>query len=304
MTKKSDIVKLAIELYNEVSRPIDVRSVFYAAVTAGILRSKRTQFNYLDKILVQAREDGTLDPDIIYDPGRQIYSHDGHFNKWYNLLRYELSNLSQLPSTWTYPMWRNQPNYVELWFEKEGLTPIFEEVAQEWQIVCFPARGYSSFTMLKDAAERLRIADNHAKEVHILYFGDWDASGEDMDRDLQERLHRYGAPDFTFERIAVMPEQIKDMHLPPMFAKSTDSRTPSFRRRHGDGACAEVNAIRPKMLRDLASDAVELYVDTDIWSEDNSDFEDGQQVLEKVIDKLLKNSESIIKKHIKKGDEE
>jgi hypothetical protein len=181
-------------------------------------------------------------------------------------------------------MWRNQPNYVEIWYEKEGLTPIFDEIATDWQITAFPARGYSSMTLLYEASKRFREAAQNNKEIYLLYFGDWDSSGWDMDRDIRERMQKYGAPDFEFIRIAATPEQVSELNLPPMIPKKSDSRTPEFERmcrlNGWTTTCAEVNALtRGGHLQRLANDAVMKYIDMDIWNQDKEDHERKRDII-------------------------
>jgi len=53
----------------------------------------------------------------------------------------------------------------------------------------------------------------------MLYFGDFDPSGIDIERDLSKRLERYGAEDFIVQRIALTNEQIKEYNLPPIPVK-------------------------------------------------------------------------------------
>ncbi|MGC1929032.1 MAG: hypothetical protein WA667_08665 [Candidatus Nitrosopolaris sp.] len=45
------------------------------------------------------------------------------------------------------------------------------------------------------------------KETHILYFGDFDPSGDDMDDQLDKALPYFGLEDIDFQRIAVTEEQ-------------------------------------------------------------------------------------------------
>jgi hypothetical protein len=61
----------------------------------------------------------------------------------------------------------------------------------------------------------LKIKES-GKEIHILYFGDFDPSGDDMDYHLNNALRFFGLEDIDFQRIAVTEEQIEEFHLPPM----------------------------------------------------------------------------------------
>ena len=73
------------------------------------------------------------------------------------------------------------------------------------------------------------IAEGERKEIHIRYFGDFDPSGYDMDRDIEERLAMLGVPSVDFERVAVKLEHVEEYDLPPM---PTDEE--SIRKFHND----------------------------------------------------------------------
>lgn len=54
----------------------------------------------------------------------------------------------------------------------------------------------------------------------------------------------------------MMPEQIQELNLPTRPTKRTDSRAKGF-----EGESVEVDAIPPKMLRQIASDCITQHVD-------------------------------------------
>jgi len=68
------------------------------------------------------------------------------------------------------------------------------------------------------------------------------------------------APDkeIRFHRVAVIPQQIKDWDLPTRPTKQTDSRSKRF-----SGESVEVDAIPPKILRELVRQAIVRHLDLD-----------------------------------------
>jgi hypothetical protein len=55
------------------------------------------------------------------------------------------------------------------------------------------------------------------KKINVLYFGDFDPSGEDMDRHIRQSFATFGLKDtINFQRIAVTKEQIEKFNLPPV----------------------------------------------------------------------------------------
>ena len=121
------------------------------------------------------------------------------------------------------------------------------------------ARGFSSKTFLYKAAQVLRrYWDEFDWPCHIAYFGDHDPSGVHIDRDIRTKLERYGATNFTFERIAVTPEQIEAWGLPGSPPKKTDTRS-----RNWKGEAVEIESIAPGDLRRLCESYIEGFINND-----------------------------------------
>jgi hypothetical protein len=57
---------------------------------------------------------------------------------------------------------------------------------------------------------RLLEIERSGKEIHVLYFGDFDPSGDDMDDHLDNALRFFGIGEIDFQRIAVAVEQIEE----------------------------------------------------------------------------------------------
>ncbi len=70
-------------------------------------------------------------------------------------------------------------------------------------------RGFCSLTALANTDDRL-----DRRSAAILYVGDHDPSGLETDRDLQDRMHRFGA-DVELVRVALTVDQIDEHNLPP-----------------------------------------------------------------------------------------
>lgn len=80
-------------------------------------------------------------------------------------------------------VWEDQPSYVEVWLEKDALSGIFSDITEEYGVTLVVGRGYNSWSAYKKAVDRF-IKMN--KPVSILYFGDFDPSGEDIVRALKD----------------------------------------------------------------------------------------------------------------------
>lgn len=156
--------------------------------------------------------------------------------------------------------WENQPIYAEVWIEKKALISSFERICRNKRIALCPCKGYPSLTFLEEA--RSRYMFYRGKKIVILYFGDYDPSGEDIPRSIEENLNKMGV-DVEVRRILLMEEQVIEMGLPPAPTKKTDTRSV-----HWDGlGQVELDAIEPRELSRLAEVAIDSVFDDELYDE-------------------------------------
>jgi hypothetical protein len=95
--------------------------------------------------------------------------------------------------------------------------------------------------------------------VTVLYFGDFDPSGEEMVTSLRKRLGELGArPEII--KCALTKDQIREYSLPPIPTKETDSRRAKFIAQHGDN-CVEFEALSSARRRAILIPEVESRLD-------------------------------------------
>jgi hypothetical protein len=174
--------------------------------------------------------------------------------------------------------WWDQPEYVEVWQEKNELQPEFEKILEDKHITIRSNKGFSSLIFLHMCTQALKETMERKKlepeNIHILYCGDWDPSGEHIDWYLNKRLRRLGISGIDFQRIAVTPEQIDKYKLPLMSIKqkpgneAPDPNMKEFVRRYGNKA-THLNAFFTKKhfktFKKLLRDSVDDHFDQDIY---------------------------------------
>lgn len=173
--------------------------------------------------------------------------------------------------------WENQDSYVEVWIEKKALISAFKAVCFSNSVALCPCKGYPSLTFLNDAYERYQDAAREGKKLVMLYFGDYDPSGEDIPRNINDSLSKMGV-EVEVRRIALMEEQVLEMGLPPAPTKTGDSRSGSW---EGIGQ-VELDAIEPRELGRMAQKAIDEIFDRDLHRElkDLEDFQRNTYVAE------------------------
>jgi len=115
----------------------------------------------------------------------------------------------------------------------------------------------TSYSALREAADRIGYTD---RPTVVLYMGDFDPSGQDMPRDIRDRLTQDFGVQLDLHVIALTREQIATYDLPPAPAKRSDSRAAAFMAKHGDMA-VELDALPPDVLQDLVRVNVARFFD-------------------------------------------
>ena len=245
-TIRDGLISLAVE-----HAPASVRQIFYLAETAGLIEKTETEYKAtVCRLLSDARLEGALSWHTIVDHTRaahRAYTHDS--------LRDALESTKRI---YRRALWSHQPHRVEIWTEKETLTGVLSSAALGYQVALFPTRGYPSLSFLYDCAEDIEIA---GKPTYIYFLGDHDPSGRDIRRNVFDRLREFApSADIIFETLAVTDEQIESLNLSLRPTKATDSRSAGWR-----GGSVEVEAIPPRTLRQLVTDAIERHIDEEEW---------------------------------------
>ena len=141
---------------------------------------------------------------------------------------------------------------------------VFHKTCQRNSIALGACKGYPSLTFLHDLSLRIIDATDRGKQPIILYFGDYDPSGEDIPRALRENLILLGcSEDLEVRRICLNKDQVIAWGLPPAPTKDTDSRSA-----HWDGlGQVELDAVKPEKLMQLLQNAIDDIFDKSLYEE-------------------------------------
>lgn len=257
-----------IREYSNAGYTLTLRQLYYQLVSRDIIPNQVKEYSRLGRILVKGRMGGLVDWGAIEDRVRVPYK------------RSEFSGLKDLVEaalrSYRLDRWKNQESYVELWVEKDALSGVLKPMADKYHVTLMVNKGYSSASAMYDAHQR--IIDNCDKECTIFYLGDFDPSGEDMVRDIEDRLRRMDTRDFTVEKIGLNPDQIKKYKPPPNPAKMTDPRAKDFVAKYG-ATSWEVDALEPKVLHALIEKAIKKKLDRELMDKVIEKEEEDKEIL-------------------------
>ena len=219
--------------------------------------TKNVQRNYkwLGDLVSRARVAGMIDWRHLEDRTRGA---EGGDTGWSS----PSAAMDTITSAYGITHWDGQDDHVEVWVEKDALTDVISRPASAWDVGYLACKGSPSTSLMHDSAIRLRNKERAGKRTHVIYLGDFDPTGLDIDRDISERLALFGSA-ATVRRIALTMDQIEDLNPPPSPAKITDARAGAYIDQYGSD-CWELDAIEPAALEGLVRAAILEHVDLDL----------------------------------------
>ena len=246
--------------YAEQGYVLTVRQLYYQMVARDHIPNNIQSYKRLVSHCANARKAGLLDWAYLHDTARRTL----YPPSWRDPAHIIKSAADQFRVN----RWENQPWRVLVMIEKEALAGVFGGPCDEHHVRLYPNRGYTSLSYMYMVGKMIqRMVDDDGHQVAVIYFGDHDPSGMDMDRDIADRLSMFsGYTDFDFHRIALTMEQVQQYDPPPDPAKLTDSRAPAYIAQYGYESW-ELDALQPKVLVDLLEAQITDYKDQDIWDE-------------------------------------
>lgn len=250
-----DYANHIIGIYRQQGYTLTLRQLYYQMVAKDVLANTPQEYKSLGSLVNDARLAGRIDWLAIEDRTRNL----APVPQWSS----PLELLGDVVAGYRLEHWDDQPEYIEVWVEKEALAGVVAAACAPLYVPYFCCRGYTSASEMWAAARR--FIDRPHQESIILHLGDHDPSGMDMTRDIIDRLAIFGA-EVQVDRIALNMDQIEQYSPPPNPAKTTDARFSSYAEEYGDESW-ELDALEPSVLVGLIKETIEGHIDVDIWDQ-------------------------------------
>ena len=250
-------VNKVVAEYQKQGYSLTLRQVYYQMVARDIIPNNMRSYKNLGNLINDARLAGLIDWLAIEDRTRNLRG-NSHWTEPGKVIE-------SAAYSYRRDHWEGQPNYVEVWVEKDALIGIVGQICEKLDVNHFSCRGYVSQSEMWAAARRLRRRQDAGQHVVLLHLGDHDPSGKDMSRDIQERLVTFETYDVTFKRLALNMDQVELYNPPPNPAKLSDSRASGYIEEYGD-ECWELDALEPKVISDLINKNVKKYRDDTLYN--------------------------------------
>ena len=265
MFTKSWIIENAVDVLSNYEPGIlTIRGLHYQLVSRGMTNDIQ-HYKRVVAATGQARWDGIISFGAFSDRERSMACNTQSDDTIYED---EVMNAKKQIKLWAnnyyLNRWENQPIYPEVLIEKKALEAVFYKTCMTNGVALGACKGYPSLTFLHDISFRIKEAEYRGKQPIILYFGDYDPSGEDIPRALRENLIQLGCnEELEVRRICLNEDQVIDWGLPPAPTKDTDSRSVHWT---GLGQ-VELDAVKPEKLMNLLQGAIDEVFDEELYDE-------------------------------------
>lgn len=264
--------KIIIE-YKQQGYELTLRQVYYQLVARGYIPNSERSYKNLGNLISDGRLAGLIDWRAIVDRTRNLRM-NSHWVSPESIVE---------SATYSYKLdrWMDQPNYVEVWVEKDALVGIVDQICDKLDVPYFSCRGYTSQSEMWSAAQRF-IRQRYRSSRTIIHLGDHDPSGIDMTRDIKERMDLFEA-DVKVKRVALTMQQINKYNPPPNPTKLSDARAEEYIRKYGH-ECWELDALEPEVISNLIETEVHQLENKSITNEVAKRERQDKQRLQKICD--------------------
>lgn len=267
-----------IDQYRAQGFVLTLRQLYYQFVSRGLLDNRDRNYKNLGNWISDARLAGLIDWDSIEDRGRNLRANN-HWDDPEDLVKWAADGYG-------FNTWRNQPERVEVWVEKEALAGVIQIPSDKWDVPWFCCKGYVSQSELWRAAQRfLSHYRFSGQETTIIYLGDHDPSGMDIDRAIRDSMKVFGLYNVSIERIALHMSQIEQYSPPPNPTKLTDARAKQYVPKYGYESW-ELDALEPRVLTDLINKAIEAHCDTEMLETAREQQDDERDQIRGLVEHL------------------
>jgi hypothetical protein len=249
------ILPHAADIVNSYDTGVTLRQLFYRLVADGTLPNLQTYYRRLSS--------GHRGRPAQWPPFLTCWTVKAGSNVWpsfdspADVMGYIVQNLYRRDRT------EGQEWTIYLGVEKAGLA----EQLDSWfgnplGVPIVALGGYASQTLCDAVRDDIAHQDRPAV---LVYAGDMDPTGEDIDRDFSNRVGFFD----EVIRVALDADQVEEFSLPynpdPAVAAKLerDPRAARFLTRHGSLVQYEVDALPPETLRNLYRSTLEQFWDAD-----------------------------------------
>ena len=220
---KAEIEQLNQQIVDEIEtyHPQSVRHVYYRMTSLRppmiVVPKTEDGYNKVGWHITKLRREGRIEYSDIVDSTRSgihVEAYDDAADFLRSTVNYYRHNI-----------WKKLKTWCLVIVESRSLAGVLEDDCNEFGVSLYPLGGFSSITLLYDAAMRIN-SEHDDRHVVVFYIGDYDPAGVHIDRSAEEEIRLHLDPDVSmeFNRLAITEEQIAEYDLPTKPRKKKDKR--------------------------------------------------------------------------------
>jgi hypothetical protein len=240
MTERFDaLVALA-----EQHQPCSVRHLFYRAVVNNVVGITKNECGYakVQRAALLLRRNGRIPYEWIVDNTRWMRK-PTTWSSFEDALR-------NTARTYRRDLWIDTNYRVEVWCESDSTAGVIYDVVDRWDVPLMVTRGFTGEAFAYNSVDAW-LADD--RQPVVLYVGDHDPAGLEIECKLREALTRFYGLEVPFHRVAVTWDQVVEHDLPGTLPKKT----------YGYDRAVEAEALAPELLRELVDATIVEHVNQD-----------------------------------------
>jgi hypothetical protein len=250
-----ELLQAILDIVEAEESAITIRHLFYRLVGLGVIEKTERAYKSLCGHLSHWRKDGEIG-----------WHHFSDSTRWHiapPMFDSLEDALNRTEETYRRDLWATQGYYCETWVEKDAIAGVVVDVTRSFGVPLFVCRGFASLSSMFSASLTFKEAQEKGKAIVVFHLADYDPSGHAA----ADAIERTFEDDFdcpiNFERIAILPEHIKEFDLPTRPTKESDSRSRSWT----GNECVELDSMPPSELRGIVENAITSQIDQRAWQE-------------------------------------
>jgi hypothetical protein len=222
--------------------PMSVRHAYYRAVVEGLVEKRDSGYRKVQAAVLRLRRERRIPYDLVVDTTRWMRKPQT-FASLEDVLR-------TTARTYRRNLWLDSDWRLEVWCESESIAGVVHDVTWEWDVPLMPCKGFTSETFAYGAAEAWAT---DGRTPVVLYVGDFDPHGLEIENALRNRLAEFYGDDFLWTRLGITLDQVVALGL---WDTGTEPK-----KDYGYPLAWEAEAIPAEHLRQLVDEAIEGYAD-------------------------------------------
>jgi len=222
-----DACNAILTTFAEKGFVLSLRQLFYQLIVRGKIQNTQADYDNVGDVCRDGRYGGLIDWEHMTDRVRLLQD----AARWIDAK----DRLAHAAKTLRIDTWKGQAFRPEVWIEKDALSELADAACTPYDVPYIAIKAYNSASAMWDAYKRFVRYIAEGQIPLILHLGDFDYTGDDCSRFLQEQMLmmlKDVEGKISFRRLALNPTQIDRYDLPPQPGKMGDPRFKAHIKKH------------------------------------------------------------------------